>query len=556
MEKMKRFGTSSQLKDKKEQEEKKLSDDKELIKELRNKISELEGKNHVLQEELNKAGAAEREKFKKDVKESETRYRAVLKAIPDFLFVVSSDGIFLDYHAKDELILAEKPEDFIGKSIFEILNEPLAKQTLECLEKAYKTKKTQLLEYDIEVMGQQRFYEARITCMGDERLLSISRDITDRKQWEKTLKENERLLDFVQRISKVGGWEWEIISQTMRWTDETYRIHELTPEDAPQGSAKLIEKSVSCYREEDRETILDAFRCCMEDGKPYDLELPFTNARGHEMWIRTTAEPVFENGKVVKVNGNIMDITGRKEAEKELKDLNNKLKELIITKDKLFSIIAHDLKSPFNSILGFTRILLDGLHEHDLEKTEYLLGLINSVSKQTYNLLENLLTWARAQTGNVEFDPEKLSVKPVILDIIEFFEPIGKVKNISLNYFQSDELVVYADRNMLQAILRNLISNAIKFTNTGGKVYIYVVETPGRAEITVQDTGIGMNKKSRDSLFSIESGHSSPGTQNEKGSGLGLILCKEFAEKHGSSIKVESEPGKGSRFTFTLPYPE
>jgi two-component system, sensor histidine kinase and response regulator len=172
-----------------------------------------------------------------------------------------------------------------------------------------------------------------------------------------------------------------------------------------------------------------------EDGVPFDLEFPFTSCKGREMWIRTIAEPVVENGVVVKVEGNIMDITGRKEAEKELTDLNNKLKELIATRDILFSIIAHDLKSPFNSILGFTRILLDGLHDYDLEKTEYLLGLINSVSKQTYNLLENLLTWARAQTGKVDFDPEKLSIKPVILDTIEFFEPIGKVKNISLKLF-------------------------------------------------------------------------------------------------------------------------
>jgi PAS domain S-box-containing protein len=556
MERMKRNKTSSHLKNKKDQTEKSLFDERKLIKELRNRISELEDKNHDLQEEINRAGAAELEKIKKAVKESEERYRAVLNAIPDFMFVLSRKGTFLDYHAKDEFILSENPEIFIGKSIHEILPVPLARQTVRCLEQAYKTKKIQLLEYDLLIKGQQRFYEARITCMGDERLLSISRDITDRKHWEQALKENERLLDFVQRISKVGGWEWEIKSQTMKWTDETYRIHDMTTEDAPQGSAKLIEKSAGCYRQEDRDVILNAFQRCAEDGVPFDLEFPFTSCKGREMWIRTIAEPVVENGVVVKVEGNIMDITGRKEAEKELTDLNNKLKELIATRDILFSIIAHDLKSPFNSILGFTRILLDGLHDYDLEKTEYLLGLINSVSKQTYNLLENLLTWARAQTGKVDFDPEKLSIKPVILDTIEFFEPIGKVKNISLSYFQSDELVVFADRNMLQTILRNLISNAIKYTNPGGKVYIYVIETPDHAEITVQDTGIGMGKKTRESLFKIESGYSRPGTENEKGSGLGLLLCKEFAEKHGSSIKIESKPGKGSRFTFTLQYPK
>jgi PAS domain-containing protein len=153
MERMKRNKTSSHLKNKKDQTEKSLFDERKLIKELRNRISELEGKNHDLQEEINRAGAAELEKIKKAVKESEARYRAVLNAIPDFMFVLSRKGTFLDYHAKDEFILSENPEIFIGKSIHEILPVPLARQTVRCLEQAYKTKKTQLMEYDLIIKG-------------------------------------------------------------------------------------------------------------------------------------------------------------------------------------------------------------------------------------------------------------------------------------------------------------------------------------------------------------------------------------------------------------------
>ena len=249
----------------------------------------------------------------------------------------------------------------------------------------------------------------------------------------------------------------------------------------------------------------------------------------------------------------IRDITERKHAEEKLIQLNHQLKEINATKDKLFSIIAHDLKSPFNSILGFSELLSQNLHSYGIEKTEKFVEQINSTAKSTLTLLENLLNWAKTQTGQIDFQPENLRLESIIQEIVVVLNSSAKIKNITLNYFQTDDFVTYADRNMLQTILRNLISNAIKFTNSGGKVDIYAISDKNQIEITISDNGVGISEETRSKLFKINGSISTKGTANEKGSGLGLILCKEFVEKQGGKIWVESELGKGSEFKFTLP---
>lgn len=242
------------------------------------------------------------------------------------------------------------------------------------------------------------------------------------------------------------------------------------------------------------------------------------------------------------------------EIEKEkLKDSEAKLKELNAAKDKIFSIIAHDLRSPFNNILGFSDLLINSVSCQDNEKTLKYSTIINSTAKNTLVLLDDLLVWEKSQTGQIKLKPEKLILSPIIQEIIVASNSIVTIKNISLNFIQLDDIEVYADLNMLKTVLRNLISNAIKFTNPNGKVDIYAVQNQGQIEITVSDNGIGMNEETKNKLFRIETTYTKIGTANEKGSGLGLILCKEFVEKLGGKIWVESEEGKGSDFKFTLP---
>jgi signal transduction histidine kinase len=232
---------------------------------------------------------------------------------------------------------------------------------------------------------------------------------------------------------------------------------------------------------------------------------------------------------------------------------SKELKELIATRDKLFSIIAHDLRSPFNSILGFSEILNETINVNDINESKDLVSRINSTSVSTFALLENLLEWSKTQTGQIEFDPENIRLHQFIQDMSEEFASTAKLKSISLKYSQSDDVVVFADKNMLRSILRNLISNAIKFTNDGGIIKIYCVKDQDYTIVTVEDNGVGMDKATQQNLFDLEINFTTPGTANERGSGLGLVLCKEFVEKHGGKIWIESEKGKGSKFKFTLP---
>jgi signal transduction histidine kinase len=237
-----------------------------------------------------------------------------------------------------------------------------------------------------------------------------------------------------------------------------------------------------------------------------------------------------------------------------LKKSDAKLKESNDTKDKFFSIIAHDLRSPLLTIESFSELLIEDVKEIDVAESEKYLTIIKSAAKNTVYLLDNLLKWAKSQTGQIIFNPQKLILSSIISEIIEHSNSVAVVKGISLFQKKTDEIEVYADEEMLKTILRNLISNAIKFTNSDGEINVYAAVNDKSIEIVVSDNGVGMDEETQNKLFRLETNIKTFGTANEKGSGLGLILCKEFVEKHGGKIWVESELGKGSNFKFTLPF--
>src|SRR6056297_1185200 len=248
--------------------------------------------------------------------------------------------------------------------------------------------------------------------------------------------------------------------------------------------------------------------------------------------------------------------TLRKHVAKQTQSLNEQkaaLEELNATKDKLFSVIAHDLKSPFNSILGLTELLLDDNCNYKSSNSKNLVRHIYSTAKNTLNLTDNLLSWAKTQTGQMKYNPEKLSLHKVINEVVDIVNASARVKDISVYIGQVPDVNVYADKNMLKSILCNLLSNAVKFTHQNGEINVSAITGEKSIEIIVSDNGMGMNKKARDKLFKIEANFSTKGTAREDGSGLGLILCKEFVEHHGGKIWVESLEGEGSSFTFTIP---
>jgi signal transduction histidine kinase len=243
----------------------------------------------------------------------------------------------------------------------------------------------------------------------------------------------------------------------------------------------------------------------------------------------------------------------REKTEDKLEQLIHDLKELNATKDKLFSIIAHDLRSPFTSILGFSELLIENIRTYGPENSEEFITHINSTAEHTLTLLDNLLSWARTQTGQIDFKPENLQPRPTVEEIVGLLNSSATIKNITLNNCIPDDIITYADPNMLKTILRNLVQNAIKFTNTGGTVDILATPQQNHTLFTVTDNGVGMSEETRNNIFKIDTTVIKNGTDHERGSGLGLILCKEFVEKHGGKIWAESGYGKGSKFEFTIP---
>lgn len=242
------------------------------------------------------------------------------------------------------------------------------------------------------------------------------------------------------------------------------------------------------------------------------------------------------------------------EKQKEsLLQLNKDLNELNATKDKFFSIIAHDIKTPFNAIVGFSDLLTENFFDWTDEMKLKSINRIHKSSKDLYRLLENLLQWSRSQRGKIEFHPEQIHLHGIFQNITELMIGVAEAKNIELSYQLDQYLTVYADKQMLNTILRNLVSNAIKFTNSGGKVEISATHEYANVKIKVVDNGIGIRDSMKDKLLKIETSRSTPGTENESGTGLGLILVKDFVTKNGGIIGFESTYGKGSTFYFTLP---
>lgn len=243
----------------------------------------------------------------------------------------------------------------------------------------------------------------------------------------------------------------------------------------------------------------------------------------------------------------------RKRHTDEINRIAEELRQLNNTKDKFFSIIAHDLRNPFITILGFTDLLLTDYKELDESEIIFYLEEMKKSAEISHNLLQNLLQWSRSQTGRIEFNPTKILLKNLVNVNLELLQPTAANKEIQIKSEVVDDIYVQADEDMLNTIIRNLITNAIKFTPKGGTITIAAKEVGKYAEISVEDTGVGMSEATMANLFRLDTTHSTLGTNQEAGTGLGLILCKEFVEKHDGKIWVESKLGVGSKFIFYLP---
>ena len=285
-----------------------------------------------------------------------------------------------------------------------------------------------------------------------------------------------------------------------------------------------------------------------------NIERKISLPDGRSVWLNINKAPLYnDKNDVIGIVGVMEDITQRIEFHEKLIATQKELELLNKQKDKLFSIIAHDLRSPFTGMLGFAEILIEDYAElSENDKNFYIQGIYSSL-KDLLTLIDNLLTWARVQLSRVDFYPQEISLQMIVNSVFSSQRITANNKQIKLESEISGEINAFADADMIETVIRNLVSNAIKFTNNGGTIKVNAINERDFIKVEIQDNGVGMKPEIANNLFKNDTQVTTKGTKGEKGTGLGLIICKEFVEKHGGKIWVESELGKGSRVIFTIP---
>lgn len=304
---------------------------------------------------------------------------------------------------------------------------------------------------------------------------------------------------------------------------------------------------------EDKERVRAAFLNVVNYRSHGGIQYRHKHKNGDWVYLEAVGNNLLNDPQLNAIVLNVRDVTDRVVAEQQLKENQKRLQELNAGKDKLMSIIAHDLRSPLNSILGFSELLLFELEDKKTEQAFEFTNAIHKSAHQMNELLGHLLLWARNQSGRLEFIPQEVSLNKIIEENIDFFKETALRKSIDISLSSSKTITVKADKNMLNTIFRNLISNGIKFTPNNGNIKIITKVQDQEVIVTVTDNGIGIPSQKIDNLFQIENSKSTKGTNGEKGTGLGLLLCKDFVEAHNGSIWVKNNSVKGTTFGFSLP---
>lgn len=492
--------------------------------------------------------------------QKEESYKALINALPTGIATYQNKKITFINPAGVRIIEAKEANQLIGQPFTKFIHP----DSISNFQKMIKEMASATFEEKLIRMNGSVF-NAEITPVPiiiDETpaVHVIFMDITERRELEQSIQRSEKKYRLL--TVNLSDLQWALNPQCVvtyiNPFEENILGHQAREIIKTKVSQFLTPGSVlSCLIE------LEKMNSIFQSGKkmePTKLLLETLRNEGESKWIEVTSTAMYNTANnLIGFSGICHFIPSGEQTERILQEIERlkerevQLKELIATKDKFISIIAHDLRNPLNSVIGFLDLLQTQYEEFtDSERKEHL-ELISENANNTLNLLENLLLWARSQTGIIAFQPVNQKLISILKSVEEIFSPAINQKNLKFEIKITDDLEVYADTNMLVSIFQNLVSNAIKYSIPGGTIRVNALETETQVEITVSDNGLGMNTETINKLFKIGEDISIPGTHNEKGSGLGLILCHDFVERHQGNIVVESQLGKGSQFTISLP---
>jgi PAS domain S-box-containing protein len=378
-------------------------------------------------------------------------------------------------------------------------------------------------------------------------LLTVTKDITnalERKRYLSQFKDSEQRLTLALNGAKEGMWDWNIQTNEVYFSDTCSTMLGYSPKELLNRGFKWQE----LIHPDDFPKVSKIFENHLKGNTDYyESAFRIKDNSGKWKWILDHGKVVERDkeNKPIRAIGTQIDISKQKEAETQLQ-------ELLVTKDKLFSIISHDLRGPIGSFMQIIELLTSDLQVNPDMQAD-LLNELKDMSKNTFYLLENLLNWSRSQRSDIVYNPRSIIINELINDNISLLSPAARQKSIRIQFESQAKQAIYVDFDMINLVIRNLLSNAIKFTRTGGLITITISEKNDFIETVVEDNGVGMPQEIADKLFTDNQFHTTYGTNDEKGSGLGLVLCKDFVQRNGGSISVESILKKGSKFKFTMP---
>lgn len=489
--------------------------------------------------------------MKRSFFEIELKYRELAESINEGIYMTEWSTI-TKVNTPLLKIFGYSESEVIGRRVWEFVvpeyREKIKKISLQ------KIKQMDNSPVEVQVLrknGTRFWAEVRINIFKEEhKIFGVLSDITNRKAVEKALKESELKYRSVVDTMNEGVVMRDISGKVVTWNQAAERILDMTSEEMPFFNIlaphwKAVKEDGSAFDINEHPAVIS-----LSTGKAVqNVIMGIHTKTGTFRWIRTNSAPVMNNNKgtIKAAVSSFSDIT-------YLKTTENKLREINSIKDKLFSIIAHDLKSPYNAQMGFLELLMDADQHHTPEQRKQFIQMLYESTRQSFALLDNLLVWSRNQTGKTPFQPKEFDIVEMIDNAVKIFELSAAVKKIAIKTkIAQSNLIVRADYEMTNTVLHNLLSNAIKFTPSKGTISISCKPAKrNQLTVSVKDTGIGMSEEFVEKLFVSDDIHSTPGTENEKGTGLGLFICKEFVERNGGRIWVKSALGKGTTFFFTI----